>query len=61
MLEAINDYFEKQLEDSCHYTDTDIIFVNINVPLDSTIENETDKIKDKLRHSNFGKNERRNT
>ena len=51
MYKAIHDYFEKELDCSYHYTDTDSIFININIPLDSTIEKETDKIKDIL-HTN---------
>ena len=38
MYKAIYDYFEKELDCSYHYTDTDIIFININVLFDSTIE-----------------------
>ena len=51
MYKAIYDYFEKELECSHHYTDTDSIFININIPLDSTIGKEMDKIKDIL-HNN---------
>ena len=51
MYKAIYDYFEKELDCSYHYTDTDSIFININIPLDSTIEKEMDKIKDIL-HNN---------
>ena len=39
------------LRKSYHYTDTDSIFININVPLDSNIETERNKIKDIL-HNN---------
>ena len=46
MYKAIYDYFEKELDCSYHYTDTDSIFKNINVPLDSNIETEMNKIKD---------------
>ena len=37
MYKAIYDYFEKELDCSYHYTDTDSIFININIPLDSNI------------------------
>ena len=40
MYKAKYDYFEKELDCSYHYTDTDSIFININVPLDSIIEAE---------------------
>ena len=45
MYKAIYDYFEKELDCSYPYTDTDSIFININVPLDSNIETEMNKIK----------------
>ena len=45
MYKAIYDYFEKELDCSYHYTDTDSIFININFPLDSNIETEMNKIK----------------
>ena len=51
MYKAIYDYFEKELDCSYHYTDTDSIFININIPLDSNIETEMNKIKDIL-HNN---------
>ena len=38
MYKAKYEYFEKELDCSYHYTDTDIIFINIIVPLDSDIE-----------------------
>ena len=38
MYRAIYEYFENEIDCSYHYTDTDYIFININVPLDSTIE-----------------------
>ena len=43
MYKALYDYFEKELDCSYHYTDTDSIFININVPLDSNIETEMKK------------------
>ena len=46
MYKAIYDYFEKELDCSYHYTDTDSIFININIPLDSNIETEMNKIRD---------------
>ena len=48
MYKAIYDYFEKVLDCSYHYTDTDSIFININVPLDIDIKTEMNKIKDIL-------------
>ena len=38
MYKAINENFEKEIDCSYHYTDTDSIILNINVPLDSNIE-----------------------
>ena len=55
MYKAIYDYFEKELDCSYHYTDTDSIFININVPLDSTIEKEMNKIKGILHNNELGK------
>ena len=55
MYKAIYDYFEKELDCSCHYTDTDSIFININVPLDSTFEKEMDKIKYMSHKNELGK------
>ena len=55
MYKAIYDYFEKELDCSYHYTDTDSIFININVPLDSNIETEMNKIKDILNNNELGK------
>ena len=55
MYKAIYDYFEKELDCSYHYTDTDSIFININVPLDSNIESEMNKIKDILHINELGK------
>ena len=45
MYKAIYDYFEKELDCSYHHTNTDSIFININIPLDSNIETEMKKIK----------------
>ena len=55
MYKVIYDYFEKELDWSYHYTDTDSLFININVPLDSKIETERNKIKDILQNSELGK------
>ena len=55
MYEALFDYFEKELDCSYHYTDTDNIFININSPLDSNIETEMNKIKDFLHNKELGK------
>ena len=55
MYKAIYDYFEKESDCSHHYTDTDSIFININIPLDSTIEKEMDKIKDILHNNELSK------
>ena len=44
MYKAIYEYFRKELDCSYHYTDTDSIFININVPLDNDIEKEMNKI-----------------
>ena len=55
MYKAIYDYFEKELDCSYHYTDTDSIFININIPLDSTKEKEMDKIKDILHNNELSK------
>ena len=38
MYKAIHDYFAKELDCSYHYTDTDSIFININVLLDSNMK-----------------------
>ena len=45
MYKAIYDYFEKELDCSYHYTDTDSIYININVALGSSISEEINKIK----------------
>ena len=55
MYKVIYDYFEKELDCSYHYTDTDSIFININVPLYSNIETEMNKIKDILHNNELGK------
>ena len=55
MYKAIYDYFEKELDCSYHYTDTDSIFININVTLDSNIETEMNKIKNILHNNEVGK------
>ena len=55
MYKAIYDYFEKELDCSYHYTDTNSIFININVPLDSNLETEMNKIKDILHNNELGK------
>ena len=55
MYKAIYDYFEKELDCSYHYTDTDSIFININVPLDINIDSEMNKIKDFLHNIELGR------
>ena len=55
MYKAIYDYFEKELDCRYHYTDTDSIFISINVPLDSNNETEKNKIKDILHNNELGK------
>ena len=55
MYKSIYDYFEKEFDCSYHYTDTDSIFININIPLGSTIEKEMDKIKDILHNNELSK------
>ena len=55
MYKAIYDYFEKELDCSYHYTDTESIFINIKVPLDSNIETEMYKIKIFLHNNELGK------
>ena len=55
MYKAIYDYFEKELDCSSHNTDTDSIFININVPFDSYTETEMSKIKDILHNNELGK------
>ena len=55
MYKAIHDYFEKELDCSYQYTDTDSIFININIPLDNNIETEMNKIKDILHKNELGK------
>ena len=49
------DYFEKELDCYYHYTDTDSICININVPLYSNIETEMNKVKDILHNNGLGK------
>ena len=55
MYKAIYNYFEKKLDFSYHYTDTDSILININVPLDSTLEKEMNKISGILHNNEIGK------
>ena len=55
MYKTIYDYFEKELDCSYHYTDTDSIFINIKVPLDGNIETVMNKIKDILLNNELGK------
>ena len=45
----------KELDCSYHYTDTDSIFININISLESNIETEMNKIKDILHNNELGK------
>ena len=55
MYKAIYVYFEKEIDGSYHYTDTDSMFIKINVPLDSDIETEMNKISGKLLNTELGK------
>ena len=55
MYKSIYKYFEKKLDSSYHFTDTDSIFINVNNPLESDIETEMKKIKDILHNSELGK------
>ena len=55
MYKAIYDYFEKKIDCSYQYTDTDSIFININVPLDGNIETEKNNIKEILHNNELGK------
>ena len=55
MYKAIYDYFEKELDCSYHYTDTDSIFINVKIPLDSNIQTEMNKIEDILHNNELGK------
>ena len=55
MYNVIYDYFEKELDCSYHYTDTDSIFINKNVPEGSDIKTEMNKIKDTLHNNELGK------
>ena len=57
MYKTIYEYFEKELDCRYHYTDTDSIFLTINVPLDSTIEKAMNKISGILRNNDLGKME----
>ena len=55
MYKAIYDYFEKKLDCSYHCTDTDSLFITINVQSDSTIDTEMNKISDILHNSDLHK------
>ena len=55
MYKAIQEYFEIELDCSYHYTDIDIIFINLNVPLDSDIGTKMKNKKDVLHNSELGK------
>ena len=55
MYKAIYEHFEKVLDCSYHYTDTDSIFININVSLDCNIETEMNKISGIIHNSELGK------
>ena len=55
LYKAIYDYFEKELDCCYHYTDTDSIFINLNVPDGGTINEEMDKIKGILSKTELGK------
>ena len=55
MYKAIYEYFEKELDCSYHYTDTDSIFININVPEGGSISEEVNKVSRILSNSELGK------
>ena len=55
MYKAVYDYFEKDLDCSYHYKDTDSIIVNIFVPLDSDVKTEMIEINDILHNSGLCK------
>ena len=55
MYKALYDYFEKELNCSYHYTDTDSIFTNIKAFLDKNIETEMNKISGTLHNSKLSK------
>ena len=55
MYKALYENSEKKLYCSYQYTDTDSIIININVPLDSTIEKEVSKISGILHNIELGK------
>ena len=48
-------FVEKELDCVYHYTDTNIIFINIIIPLDSYIETEMNKIKGILHNTELSK------
>ena len=55
MYKAIYEYFGKELDCSYHYTDTDSIFININVPEGGSISEEINKVSGILSISELGK------
>ena len=55
MYKAIYEYFEKEIDCSDHYTDTDSIFINIIVLLDTDMETKKKKISGILHNSELGK------
>ena len=55
MYKAIYEYFEKELDCSYHYTDTDGIFIKINVSEGGSISEEINKVNGKLSNSELGK------
>ena len=55
LYKAIYDYFEQALDCSYHSTNTDSIFIKINVPNAGTIYDEMDKIKCILGNTESGK------
>ena len=55
MYKAIYGYLEIDLDCSYHYTDSDSIFLNIYIPLDSNFESEMNKIKGILHNTELGK------
>ena len=55
MYKAIYEYFEKELDCSYHYKDTDSIFINFNVHEGGSISEEINKVSGILSNSELGK------
>ena len=55
MYKAIYEFFERELDCSYYYTDTDRICININVPLGIDIETEMNNISGIIHKSELGK------